>query len=336
MLIKKLTEANGLPNNEKEVREIIMEELKGHVDSMKIDHIGNLIVEKNVESKGKHLAIAAHMDEVGLVVSWIEDSGLLRFQSWGCDPKILPAKVVKIGKNKITGVIGTKPIHLQAPGERKKAIKIDDMYIDIGAKSKAEAKKYVSLGDYVAFDSEFVEFGEDKFKAKAFDDRAGCAIAIGVLKSDIKNKITAVFSVQEETGLRGAMVASANINADLVLILEGTISADMADVDDSRRVTTLGQGPAISLLDKYSVYNKKYINQLVDVAEKNGIPYQFRRSNMGGTDAGPFHTAHTGTPAIGVAVPCRYLHSPVSIMDKNDFSNMQKLVSCFIDEYNKN
>ncbi|MCL2171756.1 MAG: M20/M25/M40 family metallo-hydrolase, partial [Defluviitaleaceae bacterium] len=195
-----------------------------------------------------------------------------------------------------------------------------------------EAEKLVQIGEYVAFDSEYTEFGT-KIKAKALDDRAGCYAIIEALKSDCPHKITACFVVQEEVGLRGSKIAAYQIDVDLVLNLESTICADTMDIKDHLTVNVQGAGPSISMIDRSSVYLRKYYQALIDVAEKNGIPYQMRRSQMGGTDAANYHEAHGGTAAIGLAVPCRYIHSPVSIVDKRDLENYVKLVQKFVCAY---
>jgi endoglucanase len=332
MLIKRLTDANGLPGFESEVREIIKEEIKDYVDEMYTDRMGNLIAVKNKAKEGRHIALSAHMDEVGLCVKHIDKDGYIQFSSWGVDARVLPAKTVKIGKDKVLGVIGTKAIHLQEPTERTVALAVDKLYIDIGAESKEEAEKLVEIGDYAAFDSEFVEFGT-KIKAKALDDRVGCLAIIEALKSNYAHKLTACFVVQEEVGLRGSMISANQIDADLILNLEGTIAADTMGIKKDQTVNVQGKGPSISLIDRTSIYLKKYVEALVSVAEKNGIPYQFRRSQMGGTDAGSYHTAKAGTAVIGLAVPCRYIHSPVSVVDKADLENFLKLSEKFIFAY---
>lgn len=332
MLIKRLTDANGLPGFECEVREIIKEEIKPYVNEMYTDRMGNLIAVKNKDKEGRHLALSAHMDEVGLCVSHIDKDGYIRFHSWGVDARILPAKIVRIGKNRVVGVTGTKAIHLQEPDERSKALPIDKLYIDIGAESKEEAEKLVEPGDFVAFDSDYVEFGS-KIKAKALDDRVGCLAIIEALKSDYPYKLTACFVVQEEVGLRGSIISAYQIDADLVLNLEGTIAADTMGIKEHQSVNIQGAGPSISMIDRTSIYLKKYIDALIEVADKNGIPYQFRRSQMGGTDAANYHAAHGGTPVIGLALPCRYIHSPVSIVDKKDLEDFLKLTQKFIFAY---
>jgi len=332
MLIKRLTDANGMPGFECEVRAIIKEEIAAHVDEMYTDRMGNLIAVKNKDKAGRHLAMSAHMDEVGLCVTHIDKDGYLRFHSWGVDARILPAKIVRIGKDRLPGVIGTKAIHLQAPTERTKALSIDQLYIDIGAESKEEAEKLVDIGEFVAFDSEYTEFGS-KIKAKALDDRVGCLAMIEILKSDYPHKLTACFVVQEEVGLRGSAIAAYQVDANIVLNLEGTIAADSMGIKDHQTVNIQGNGPSLSMTDRTSIYLQKYIDAIIEVAEKNGIPYQFRRSQMGGTDASHYHTAHGGTPVVGLSVPCRYIHSPVSVVDKVDLENFLKLAEKFVFAY---
>ena len=332
MLIKRLTDANGMPGFECEVRAIIKEEIKPYVDEMYTDRMGNLIAVKNKDKAGRHLAMSAHMDEVGLCVTHIDKDGYLRFHSWGVDARILPAKIVKIGKDRLPGVIGTKAIHLQAPTERTKALSVDQLYIDIGAENKEEAEKLVEIGEFVAFDSEYTQFGS-KIKAKALDDRVGCLAMIEILKSDYPHKLTACFVVQEEVGLRGSAIAAYQIDADIVLNLEGTIAADSMGIKDHQTVNVQGNGPSLSMIDRTSIYLQKYIDAIVEVADKNSIPYQFRRSQMGGTDAAHYHTAHGGTPVIGLAVPCRYIHSPVSVVDKADLENFLNLAEKFVFAY---
>ena len=335
MLIKKLTEANGLPGNEGQIRDIIKAELEGHVDSMLTDRLGNLIVTKNMDKPGLKIGLSAHMDEVGMLVMGINESGYLHIGRFGVDPRVMPSKVVNIlghGKTLIKGVIGTKPVHLTKAEERAKAIDLDALYIDIGADSKKDAEKFVGIGDFVYFDSEYVEFGDRKIKAKALDDRLGCAAIIEVLKSDIKTPITGIFCTQEEVGLRGSAVAAKRVNVDIYLNIEGTIAADMAEADHDR-VTVLGEGPALSLIDRGSIYLKEAVSKMVTVAEENKIPFQYRATGAGSTDAANYHTAHGGTPVIGMSVPCRYIHSPVSICHKDDYENLVKLIKAFIKKH---
>ncbi len=335
MLLEKLTLANGVSNYEDEVRNLIKEEIKDFVDELFVDRMGNIIAVKNKNAAGKHIALSAHMDEVGLVVHSVDEDGLIKFHSLGIDAKVLASKAVSIGEKRVRGVIGGKPIHLQEPEERNNVIPVKQLYIDIGATSKAETLKHVEIGDFVVLDSDYEEFGEHKIKGKAFDDRVGCEAIIEVLKSDTKHKITACFVVQEELGVRGSRVVANQIKADFVINLEGTISADTFVEKEKDAVTTLGQGPVLSLKDTRSIYLKEPRDFVIKVAEKYNIPYQFRKSAMGGTDAYSYHTAQEGTPVVNISVACRYIHSPVSVADKRDIENYKLLVSKVIEEYNE-
>jgi len=336
MLLEKLTGALGVSGNEKEVRDIIINEIKDYVDDIKIDTIGNIIAYKKGNRDDINVAVTAHMDEVGFIIKGIDDIGLIKFAPiGGVDARILVSKHVIIGKNKINGVIGAKAVHMQKPDERKKAISINDLYIDIGCKTKAETEKLVNVGDYISFYSEYVEFGKNRIKAKALDNRVGCTMLIELLKKEVQVGITGVFTVQEEVGLRGSEVAANQIDADLVIVLEGTTCSDVSSVEPHLQVTELDKGPAISLMDRTSIYNRKFVDMLVKTATESEIPWQYRRSTFGGNDAGKFHTANGGTPCVSIAVPCRYIHSPISVLSKDDYHNCKKLLFKFIDRINE-
>ncbi len=325
MLLKRLTEASGISGNEKEVRDLIIAEISEYVDWVKIDRIGNIIAHKKGKSNSKTLMVTAHMDEIGLIVKDIDSSGLLKFLTvGGIDKRILVSKVVNIGTNKIMGVIGAKPIHLQKRDEWTKALEFDELYIDIGAKSKEDAEKIVNIGDYVTFHSDYVEFGDNLVKAKALDNRVGCSILIQLIK-DIKDvDFYGVFTVMEEVGLVGAGPAAYEVNPDIAIILEGTICYDMPKLDTHLVPTYLGAGPAISLIDRTTVYNPKFRNKVVDIAKKNSIPFQYRKTAMGGNDSGKIHTTKTGCLTTTISVPCRYIHSPASVMSLDDYNNTYK------------
>lgn len=335
MLLKDLCELNGVAGNEKAVRDFIKKDLEDFGKKTTIDRMGNLVVSNGVKSE-KHIAVTAHMDEVGLMVKGIDQSGLIRFTNvGGLDPRILVSKVVGIGDDNISGVIGAKPIHMQKSSERKKAFTIDQLYIDIGTSSKKETEKSVSLGDYINFISPYEVFGNHKVKAKALDNRVGCFMVMELIKMDLPIQITGIFTVQEELGLRGSQVAANNLDADLVLVLEGTTCADLTEVEKHLQTTELGKGPAISLMDRTSIYKRKLVNKLTAVADQHQIPWQYRRNSFGGNDAGRFQHSKEGTPCLSVATPCRYIHSPVSVMDERDFEGMKKLLTLFIKDLSK-
>lgn len=330
MLLKQLSEALGVSGNEHEVREIIKDAIKGLVDEIRVDTLGNLIA---VKGKGKRprVMVAAHMDEVGLMVSWIEKNGLLRFRKvGGIDDRVLVSKTVLVGKERVPGVIGAKAIHLQEPKERENPLRYEDLYIDIGAKSKEEAEKKVKLGDFVAFATRFEEFGQRKAKGKAFDDRVGCTVLIEALKGQYDFELNAVFTVQEEVGLRGATVAAYDVDPEMALVLEGTTCSDTPGTDPEGYATEVGKGPALSLMDASSIANKRMVQEMVRLAQEHGLPYQFRRTTMGGNDAGRIHLTREGVPSASLSVPCRYIHSPVSVISLDDLENAVKLLGLFL------
>ncbi|MGV8144998.1 MAG: M42 family metallopeptidase [Alkaliphilus sp.] len=334
MLLKKLTEAFGASGDEGEIRKIIKEELNDIVDEYRVDVMGNVFATKKSKNNNvPHIVLCAHMDEVGLMVKGIDSEGFVKFAPiGGIDPRVLVSKAIFIGEDRIPGIIGAKAIHLQTADESTKAIPMDKLYIDIGCSNKKETEKIVSLGDYIYFDSKYVEFGSNSVKVKALDDRVGCAIIIELLKMDLPITVTGVFTVQEEVGLRGAAVAANQMDSDLAIILEGTLCADIYDEDPHLEVTKFGAGPAISIMDRTSIYNRALVDSLVDTAKENNIPWQYRRSGSGGNDAGRFHVAKSGTPSLSVAVPCRYVHSAVSVMNKNDFNNTKELMIKYIEK----
>ena len=334
-MLKQLCEAFGVAGHEFEVRALIEEAIKPYCDSVRTDNLGNLIAVKRAKSVVNHnyIMLSAHMDEVGFIITKITDDGYLKFDTvGGIDTAILPSQRVKI--NDTSGIIGVKAIHLTSKSEREQPLKISDLYIDIGAKDAAEAEKCITVGDYAGFVSNYIEFGDNSIKAKALDDRAGCAILIEMLKYDWKFDLYCAFTVQEEVGLRGAKVAATAIKSEVsadslyALVVEATTCNDLPNVPEHLQVTKLGGGPAISILDSASLANRELMETLKSAAENNDIPYQFKASTKGGNDAGAIGLA--GIPVASVSVPCRYIHSPVCTMDKRDFANTQQLVFQFL------
>ncbi len=328
MLLRNLTELNGVSGNEEKVREYIREQITPYADEITVDTLGNIIAFKKGTGKSDlRIGFCAHMDEVGGIVSKITDDGFIKFKPvGGIDDRILLSKRVTIGDNKIPGVIGIKAIHLQENDERKKVVKQKNMYIDIGAKDKEDAEAVVALGDYIAFDSEYVEMGDGKIKAKAIDDRAGCAMLIEAMKQSYENDMYFCFSTREEIGIRGAGVIAYRLELDVAFIVEATIEAHLPDVKEYNCPTFMGKGPAIFHIDKGSISNTKLIKYICDTAEENGIPYQHRQSGAGGNDGRAF-VANGGSCATAVVgVPCRYIHSPVSMIDKADYKATTELV----------
>ena len=330
-LLEKISEARGVSGHEDEVRQILLEAVREHVDEYRVDTLGNLITYKKARrpfpgEKPLRVMLAAHMDEVGLMITHIEKDGSLRFRPvGGLDDRILLAKKVLIGEKRVPGVIGVKPIHLLKKEERQKVVKVEQMAIDIGATSREEAEKVVKIGDYAAFATDFTELGKT-VKGKAFDDRVGCAVLIELLKERYPFDLYAAFTVQEEVGLRGAKVAAYAIKPDVAFVLEGTICDDMPKKRDVSPTTELGKGPAITIMDRTFIADRRLVKLLVETAEELGIPYQFKQPVVGGTDAGAIHLSREGVPSATVAVPCRYIHSPASLLSLEDFENTVKLM----------
>ena len=326
MLLKTLSELNGVSGDEKLVRDYIIENIKDKVDSYKIDKIGNLMAFKKSKDSSPRVAISAHMDEVGLFITEVTPEGYLKFQNIGyIDPMILVSKPILIN-NKIHGVIGSKAIHLQKPDERKQAVQIDQLYIDIGAFSKEEAEEQVKPGSFAAFTTEFTDFGSGFYKGKALDDRAGCAVIMELLDQQYNCELTALFTVQEELGLRGSKVISNNLEADLAIIIEATSALDIQEHERERRIVELGKGPACSIMDAGTIYNPKLIKKTTEIAEQSSIPFQFREGAQAANDAGSIHLSRGGIPSITISIPCRYIHSMSSVISKNDFDNCVRLL----------
>lgn len=332
MLLARLTEVNGAPGREGEVRNLIRAEVEPYVDEIKTDALGNLFASKNTKAPGPKVMIAAHMDEVALMIMGIENNGFLKFRPiGGVDPRVLVAKTVVVGDKKVPGVIGAKPIHLQQPNERQRAFTLQELMIDIGAKDKEEAERVIKLGDCAYFTTRCEEIGRNRIKAKALDDRVGCALAIRLLQTDVPYPLTAAFTVQEEVGLRGAGVAAYQVEPDLVFVLEGTTASDVTGIDEHKHATSVGEGPAITVMDRSVIPHPPLVKELFALADEMGIPVQVRRNTAGGTDAGRIQLAKEGAKVAVVSVPCRYIHSPVSVMDKGDFEHAYQLVKNYLE-----
>lgn len=332
MLLEELSNAFGPSGCEDEVRRILARTLRERVDSLETDALGNLIAFRRGTGPERRLKVMidAHTDEVGLMITRIEKSGLLGFRPvGGIDDRMLLAKGVLIGESRIPGVIVAPPIHLTKPPQRKRVIKHDELVIDIGASSLDEAKGAVKIGDYAVFDTRFEVLensGYHAVKGKAFDDRAGCAVAAALLEDDYAVDLYLSFSAQEEVGLRGASVAAYRIEPDVAFALEGTICDDAPKKKDVSPTTQVGKGPAISIMDRSFIADRRLLRLLVETAKAHAIPYQFKQPGLGGTDAGAIHLSRTGVPAAAVSVPSRYIHAPVGLLSLDDFGNTVALM----------
>lgn len=338
-LLELLCDKFGPTGCEREVADAIEEQLDGCYDKIARDSFGNLyaVIRGDGQGERERVMLSSHMDEVGFMITGIEDSGYIKFDTLGgIDPRVLYGKQVILGneEKRISGVIAAKAIHHTRREDRYNVVKVEDMYIDIGASDSEEARKYVEEGDFVVFNSEFVHFGSDKkyIKGKAIDDRAGCAIMIETARR-IKDggirlpfDLYLCFTVREEVGRSGAKVAAEIVKPSRAIILESTAIADIADVSDDKKVANVGEGGVISLMDRSTIYDADFVKYTLDTAEKNGIKAQVKRYVSGGNDAGHIHKSGTGVKCVAISVPTRYLHSPACIASKEDYESIRELV----------
>lgn len=327
-LLKELCLIDGVSGDETAVREAVIEKIKDVCDDYHTDNLGSLICfKKGRKTPAKKLMICAHMDEVGFIVTAINSDGTLAFDMvGGVDPSVTIGRQVRVGKERISGVVGSTAVHNLSKEQREKAPKMSEMYIDIGADSKEDAEKYVFLGDCVYFCSEFVQLGERRIRSKAIDDRAGCAMMIRLMHEELEYDTYFVFNVQEEIGLRGSRVSATAVAPDFAIVLESTTAADIDGADGAKKVCSLGGGPVVSFMDRSTVYDKELYRLAFDLAKKENIPCQTKTRVAGGNDAGAIHISGTGVRTIAVSVPCRYLHSPSSVIETADLESSYTLV----------
>lgn len=324
--LKTLCLLNGISGNEDEVRDYIISQIKDKCE-YRIDNLGNILVfKKGKKAPKRKILVSAHMDEVGMIVTYIRDDGLLKVSTvGGIDPRVIFGRQVLVGKANLIGVIGSKAIHNLTKEERGKSVDADKLYIDIGAENKEQAEKCVSLGDSVYFKSDFLEFGDGFIKAKAIDDRAGCAIMIDLINSELEYDTYFSFVVQEEIGLRGAKVAAFTVNPDIAIVLEATTAADIPSASAEKQVCHLGKGAVVSFMDRSTIYNKELYNLAFETAKEKDIPCQTKTMVAGGNDSGAIHLSRGGVKTIAISVPCRYLHSPSCVIKYDDFKSVKNL-----------
>lgn len=331
-LLKKLSEAHGVPGSEEDVREIMAAELKKSCDEVTTDNLGNLIARKG-EGKPR-VMLAAHMDEIGLMVKHIDKKGFLKFTTIGgfYDSTILNQRVlVHSKKGKYPGVIGSKPPHLMKAEERKKAMEYRDMFIDVGMKDDKAAKRAgVSIGDYVTFEREFGELKGGLVTGKAFDDRLGCLVLIEIMKRvKAKGTVYGVGTVQEEVGLKGARTAAFRINPDYALAIDVTLAGDYPGIKEDDSPLKVGEGPTIEIADAQGrgiITHPRVKELLISTAEKNKIPYQLAVGEGGTTDATAIHLTREGIPSGVVSIPVRYVHSQVEVASLKDVKYTIELI----------
>ena len=330
--LKELCALPGVSSWEDEVRDYIRTQAAPYADQIRVDSIGNLMIEKKGAIPGhKKLMLAAHMDEVGLMVQSITKDGYLKFGCvGGIDRRVLIGKRVLVGPGKYPGVIGLKAYHLTDAEEVKKVPKLREFYIDIGAKDQEDAEQYVSPGDVAVFDGDILTFGHGLFKAKAIDDRIGCAVMLELLKEPLPMDCTFAFTVQEEVGTRGAFGAAFSITPDIALVLEGTTAADLPAMAEHQKVCAPGKGVVIPFMDGGTVYDRGLFELLRQLAEDHDLPWQTKEYISGGTDASAIQKSKSGVRVAGLSAAVRYLHTPSSAASLQDFETMLTLARLFL------
>ena len=334
-LLKELCEAPGVPGCEDAIRKIVIRELKKSCNSVKTDLLGNVIGfmrGKGPAKSRRRVMISAHMDEIGFIVSHIDDNGFLRVDTvGGINPKTMIAQRVWVfGKKKLHGVIGSKPIHILKEEERKKPASIDEVFIDVGMPGK-QVKKIVSVGDPVVLEQSYAEIGNNVC-CKALDDRVGVYVMLEAVKKakGAKADIYAVGSVQEEVGLRGAITSAFDVDPQVGIALDVTLACDVPGAGKHQQITALGEGTAIKLKDSSSLSNPKLVKKLRAIAKQKKIKHQLEILPRGGTDAGAMQRTRGGVAVCTISIPTRYVHSVVEMAHKDDIKASIDLLAAFL------
>lgn len=337
--LEKLSNTCGVTGREDEVRDLLKTMLKPHVDEVKVDKLGNIIaVKKGAKKDAPKVMLAAHMDEIGLIIKNINKDGFLQFTKLGgIDDRILIAQRVTVHteKGKKPGIIGSKPPHIMKEEERKKIVEVDNLFIDIGASSKEDAAKMgAKVGDVVSFDTRFAQITDDLVVGKAFDDRIGCLLLVGVMRQlkDVDSTVYAVGTVQEEVGLRGATVSAFHINPDVALAFDVTVAGDVPGVQEIEAPVKMKKGPVIGVMDAGLITHPKVLSMMVAAAKKAKVDYQLETGLAGSTDAARIAISREGVPCGVLSIPTRYIHSPSSMLSLSDVQKAAKLAVAAISE----
>ncbi|MHC1598766.1 MAG: M42 family metallopeptidase [Candidatus Methanofastidiosia archaeon] len=319
MLLKELSNARGIAGYENDVRSIIKDNIVDYCEKMRTDAMGNLYATQS--GSGPSICLLAHMDEVGMMATAIEGNGIIDFDTvGGIRDNILPGAVVSVGEKRLSGVVGFPPLHLQSKEKKDSPVKKSELRIDCGDIGPED----VQIGDMITFETSFMSQGEI-YMGKAFDDRIGCVCLIEMLKAQLGIPITCIFTVQEEIGIRGAMVARTKVKCDYAIACEGTFALDFPGVAEEERMPVMGKGPAITISDNTLIADKRLRESIEAAAHENDIPYQYKKPFAGGTDAGAFHLEN-GTPSGVIATACRHIHSPCAVASKKDINHTSKLI----------
>ncbi len=333
MDLKELTLINAPAGHEQAIRRALLKELKEKGFEPVIDRSGNVIVVKEGtgEAPRKRVMVSAHMDEVGLIVTGHQEGGFLKVtQAGGIDPRVLISKRVLVGDDNIPGVIGAVAIHLQSPADRARVMGYKEICVDIGCTDKKEAERKAPKGTYISFDTPYVEYGDGFACGKAFDDRVGCYTILRLLDEELPCDLVACFVSEEEVGCRGASGAAFTQEPDIGIVLEGTTCNDLGNIPEVAQVCKAGEGVAVSFMDGSSIANRALFKKTLEVAEKEGIAHQVKSSVSGGNDGGVIQRAREGVPVVVLSVPCRYIHSPSTVVKLSDVESQFELTRALL------
>lgn len=332
--VKTLCSLFGPSGCEDEVRAYIRKQAEPYADEIIEDTAGNLLIFKQGRATPrKTVMLAAHMDEVGVIIKGVSEDGFLDFDFvGGVDRRVVIGKKVHFGEKRLPGIIGMKPIHMTTKEEREKIPKTKQLYIDIGAVSREAAEQLVDVGMYGCFGGDCTELANGFVRMKAIDDRLGCAILLETLKQELPIDTWFAFTVQEEVGCRGAFVAASRIKPQIALVIEGTTAADSPQSEGADKVCVPGNGPVIAFMDGGAIYDRQLFCLLRSLAEEKEIAWQTKTRIAGGTDAQAIQRSNGGCKVGAISAAVRYIHSPSSVGNIHDFEAMKVLVDAFLEK----
>jgi tetrahedral aminopeptidase len=339
-VLEQLSNAFGPSTHEDDVRDLVVDMAKPLTDELRVDRLGNVITTRRGR-RDDVLLLDAHMDEVGFLVSFIEDSGFLRLMPLGgWDARVLPAHALNVKANDgtiVRGIVGTLPPHITGGTDRSKAFELDDLFVDVGATSRADVEALgIDIGSPVVPGYPFERLNDDLVIGKAFDDRAGCTVALAALDAlqgaELDMTLVVAFTGSEELGLRGARTVANQVEPAVALALEGTTAVDVPGVSGARKLASMGKGPTVTIADRSVVASRAVVQLLEDVATKNDFAYQRKLPGGGGTDAAAIQPVGQGVLVGVVSVPCRYIHAPLSMLRPSDLQAAIDLTTAFARE----
>lgn len=318
---------------EDSIRELIIRDIKEYATSFDTDKMGNLVAfKKGKKTPDKKILCSAHMDEVGFMAKYISDDGYIYFDPiGGIDQRVVAGRRVTFAKNGITGVIASKPIHLQKQSERGVCVPISEMYIDIGCTDKESCEEIISVGDVATFKPNFEIIGDNFIKSKAIDDRFGCALLVEMIKQELEYDTWFAFPICEEVGTDGAKQIGFRLKPDIVLVIESTTAGDIAGSPKSVHACALGMGAVISHMDGGTIYDKDLVDYTKKIATNHGIEFQAKNVIAGGNEASAYQKSGCGSKVIAISAPTRYIHSASNVVCLSDLYEIKELVSALLE-----